>query len=46
MSYLLIWIGEELTRQMKKYKEAVEETAVYWYLGLLVCLAMREEGFI
>jgi len=31
MSYLLTWIGEEVTGQMKKYKEAVEETAVYSY---------------
>jgi len=29
-SYLLIRIGEELTEQMKKYKEVAEETAVYW----------------
>ena len=31
LAYLLTWIGEELTKQMKKYKQAVKETAVYLY---------------
>jgi len=35
MSYLLTWIGEELTGQMKKDKEAVEKTAVYSYPSCL-----------
>ena len=32
---VLTWIGEELTGQMKKYKEAVEEKAVYSYPSCL-----------
>jgi len=35
MSYLLTWIGEELMGQMKKYKEAVEKTAVDSYPSCL-----------
>jgi len=44
MSYLFTWIGEELTGQMKKYKEAVEETAVYLYPSCLSVSLWKKRG--